>query len=270
MAEYLGERELARPRAEQRVLHARAAIRRRGQRWELHLETSLEGQPGERTLSAGTCADVADAAALVLAFAIDPGAALRHRAPSPEPAKVTPPPPAAPVAPTPTWFGASASVRGDLGALPGLSVGASLGVSVQHGAWSGVLVGSGFGERAKPAAQRPSAGGEFSMWALAVAPCWSPAYREALRLRACLPLEVQRVHASGYGVDAPGEATRSELLLGAELTPGLGLSSRLELIAPLGLAVALRRPEFYLERIGSVFRASALQGRVGLGLLARF
>jgi hypothetical protein len=161
-------------------------------------------------------------------------------------------------------------MRYGVGALPGGSVGAALGLMLERGPWAGRLEGSIFAERSAHVPARPSAGGEFSLWAVAAAPCFSPAYRQVLRLRLCLPFELQRLHARGYGVDIQSEATRSELLLGAELTPGLGLSSRLALVVPLGLAVALQRPEFYLERIGSVFRASRLQGRVGLGLLARF
>jgi hypothetical protein len=164
----------------------------------------------------------------------------------------------------------SGSVRYALGSLPGGSAGAALGLMVEHGPWAGMVIGAGFAERSQRAADRPSAGGEFSMWAIAAAPCFSPAYRGTWRLRLCWPFEVEQVHASGYGVDEPAEATRTELLLGPELTPAVGLTSRLELIAPVGLAVALRRPEFYLERIGTVFRGSALQGRLGLGLQARF
>jgi hypothetical protein len=271
VAEYLGERELPVPTGEGRVLRARASILKRAERWELRLETSLDGEPGERMLAASTCKDVAAAAALVLAFAIDPGAALKHSAPPPAAAPPSPaPPPPPPPRGTPTYFGVSAAVRYGVGALPGGSVGAALGVSIEHGPWSGALVGAGFAERSQSAPDRPSAGGEFSMWAIAAAPCWAPAYRGTLRLRLCLPFELERVHAEGYGVDEPAEATRTELLFGPELVPGLGLTSRLELIAPLGLAVALQRPEFYLERIGTVFRGSLLQGHAGLGLLARF
>ncbi len=272
IAEYLGERDLPASAGDARVLRARASIQKRAQRWELRLETLLDGQPGERTLAASTCADVAAAAALVLAFAIDPGAALKHGAPPaapPAPAPAAPPPPPPPRA-TPTYFGASGSVRYGLGALPGGSAGATLGVMVEHGPWSGMLLGTGFAERNQSAPDRPSAGGEFWLWAVAAAPCWAPAHRETLRLRVCLPLELQRVHARGYGVDVRIGATGTELLLGPELTPGLGLSPRLELIAPLGLGVALRRPEFYLERISTVFRGSLLQVRLGLGLQARF
>lgn len=270
VAEYLGERELSAAEPGQRVLTAHATIRRRAERWELSLVTTLDGQPGQRALSAMTCADVAAAAALVLAFAIDPGAALRHAAPAPPPARAVPAaPPAPPAAASRTRFGVAGSVHGAWGALPGTSGGAALELSLAHGAWGAKLAGYVFAERAAPAAERPSAGGEFSLWALAAAPCWSPS-SGALRLRACLPIELQRLTAEGYGVDEPAEATASELLLGVELAPAISLSSRLELVAPLGVGVSLRRPEFYLERIGNVFRASLVQGRAGLGLLARF
>jgi len=46
VAEYLGERELPAPAGEGRVLRARASIQKHGERWELRLETSLDGEPG--------------------------------------------------------------------------------------------------------------------------------------------------------------------------------------------------------------------------------
>lgn len=275
VAEYLGEPALPLPRPNERVLAAQAAIRHLGQRWQLRLVTSLDGQPGERTLSAGTCADVVDAAALVLAFAIDPGAALRHGQaspappPPPNPAPSPAPPPPPPVSRR-TWLAVAAGVRGDWGALPGVSGGLALALAVEHGAWAGMLTGSLFADRSAAAAERPTAGGELGLWSLAAAPCWAPAYRDTWRLRLCLPVELQRLHAEGYGVDVGVAASRSELLVGAELLPGLSLSHRLELVVPLRLAVATQRPEFYLERIGSVFRASLVQGRAGLALQARF
>lgn len=274
VADYLGEARLAQASPTARVLRATATIRHHGGRWDLKLETELDGEPGERTLEASTCADVAAAGALVLAFAIDPTAALRHGAPaepvsaaeSAPPVGLTPAPqPASPIV-----LGAAAGVRGDLGALPRSSVGLALSLFVERGAWSGMLSGFLLAERSQATAAKPSAGGEVSLWSIAVAPCASPTYRGDLRLHVCLPLELQSVRARGYGVDQPVVATRSELLVGVELSPGLRLSPRFELVAPLRVGVALLRPEFYLIGIDSVFRASALQGRAGVGILARF
>ena len=85
-------------------------------------------------------------------------------------------------------------------------------------------------------------------------------------------------NAAAAGTVAAAPATKSRTAtVPSKASGSLGdvwnrmvLSQRLELIAPLGLGVALRRPEFYLERISTVFRGSLLQARVGLGLQARF
>lgn len=272
VSDYLGEVRLAESSPHARVLRARATIRHKGRSWELKLETELDGEPGERTLKAGTCADVAAAGALVLAFAIDPSAALRHGA-SAEPNRDTPAPATAPTPPrstsTPVALGAAAGVRGDLGALPRTSVGLALSLLVERGVWSGMLSGFVFAARSQATAKRPSAGGEFSLWSIAAAPCVSP-YRDKLRLHMCVPLELQRLRAAGYGVDQDVVATRSELLVGVEISPGLRLSPHFELVLPLRVSVALLRPEFYLVDIDSVFRASLVQGRAGVGILAHF
>jgi hypothetical protein len=274
VAGYLGEARLAAPSPNTPVLRATATIRHKGHTWELKLATELDGEPGERTLEAGTCADVAAAGALVLAFAIDPSAALRHGAPV-EPAEPREPalpaaqvPPPSP--PPPVVLGAGAGVRGDLGALPRASVGLAFSLLVERGAWSGMVSGFVFAARSQATAAEPSAGGDLSLWSIAAAPCVAPAYREDLRLHLCVPLEWQRLRASGYGVEHPAVAIRSELLLGVELSPGLRLSPHFELVAPLRVGVALLRPEFYLVGIDSVFRASLVQGRAGVGILARF
>ncbi len=268
VADYLREARLAEASPNARVLRATATIRHRGGTWELKLATELDGEPGERTLEAGTCADVAAAGALVLAFAIDPTAALRHASAS-EPAPPVAPAPAPQAAPA-FVLGAGAGVRGDLGALPRSSVGVALSLFVERGVWSGMLSGFAFAARSQATAAKPSAGGELSLWSMAAAPCVSPTYRAELRLHVCLPLEWQRLRARGYGVDQPVVETRSELLVGVELSPGLWLSPHFELVAPLRVGVALLRPEFYLVGIDSVFRASAVQGRAGVGILAHF
>jgi hypothetical protein len=271
VADYLGEARLPPPPPGARVLRAVATIVRRERVWELRLETQLDGEPGERTLAAGTCADVAAAGALVLAFAIDPGAALRHRAvESPRPTHVVAPPPPRRAQSVRTVLGAAAGVRGDFGALPRPGVGIALSLLVERGRWSGLLTASAFAARSQATMAKPSAGGEISLLALGAEPCLSASRGSALELHLCVPFEWQRLRATGYGVDHPATASRSELLIGGELLPGLRLGPHLELIAPLRLAVALLRPEFFLEGIDSVFRASVVQGRVGVGLLARF
>lgn len=274
VADYLGIAKLATESPAARVLTANAVIRRRERGWELKLETNLDGEPGERTLSAATCADAAGAGALVLAFAIDPGAALRHGAAKPSTPPAAAPAPAveakAPPTPEATVIGAAAGVRGDWGGLPRSSVGVALSLVVERGAWSGVLSASAFAERSQATRAEPGAGGRIFLMSLAAAPCVALPRAKAFGLHVCLPVEVQRLRATGYGVDHPSTATRFELVLGAEVAPGVHLTRHLELILPLRLGVAVLRPEFYLEGVDSVFRASALQGRAGVGLLARF
>ena len=57
-------------------LTARAAVRAEGGRWALELELAGETGAGRRSLSAGRCEELAGAAALVIAIAVDPRAVL--------------------------------------------------------------------------------------------------------------------------------------------------------------------------------------------------
>lgn len=57
-------------------LTARAAVRAEGGRWALELELAGETGAGKRSLSAGRCEELAGAAALVIAIAVDPRAVL--------------------------------------------------------------------------------------------------------------------------------------------------------------------------------------------------
>lgn len=55
-----------------RNVKATASARQNGTVWTLSLRTEVDGQPGERELQAPDCASLADAAAVILAWMLDP------------------------------------------------------------------------------------------------------------------------------------------------------------------------------------------------------
>lgn len=135
--------ERLRPHAFQRPptrpLAAEGAVTPDGARWSLTLTVHAEEGTGARTLAADTCAEAADAAAVVLALAIDPTA----RRPPPLPPA---PPERAPEAPPP-MLDARGHVGGgvhgalDLGSLPAPAWGVGAGVGFVR-AWLRLELGA--------------------------------------------------------------------------------------------------------------------------------
>ena len=83
-------------------------------------------------------------------------------------------------------------------------------------------------------------------------------------------LELGRIHAAGFGVDHPGEASVLWVALRAGASGTLAVAGPLGLRLDLGLAVPLSRPRWVLERVGPVDRPAAATARGALGLEARF
>jgi hypothetical protein len=114
--------------------------------YRLSLSVNSESRQAERSVELATCTDVQDAAALLIASAIDPDAILRAKPPPPPP----PPPPAPPEPeaepePTPPVVPARWSVRAnaqfDALSLPGPSAGPTLGALLQYGPYRAWLDG---------------------------------------------------------------------------------------------------------------------------------
>lgn len=120
-------------RAAGRELGAHARVHREGARWALHLETDDGAQHGERDLSADTCAELVDAAVLILTLALDgtgdtpptpPAAPIVVRAPT-----------VPPVTSARARFGLRLLAGVEVGALPTVAPTVSLGASWQRGLW---------------------------------------------------------------------------------------------------------------------------------------
>jgi hypothetical protein len=69
IATLLGDRAAA-----DRRVRGWATVTREGDGWRLHLITDVEGTRGRRELSGGSCRELAEVAALILAMASDPSA----------------------------------------------------------------------------------------------------------------------------------------------------------------------------------------------------
>jgi hypothetical protein len=124
-----------------------------------------------------------------------------------------------------------------------------------------------------PAPQLPSAGGTVSLVAGSLGACLDVLGITASRpfeLGPCGGFELGRLHAAGFGVSSPSEA--STVWAAPKLGGHFAWSPirRLAFVARLDAAFPLRRPTFVLENVGPVHRPSAVVGRAAGGVELRF
>lgn len=185
------------------VAHRPIAVRARSEhgangRWSLHLE--LEG--GVRDLEADTCAELADAAVLMVALALD-GAA--------------PAPPPAPIPPAPERVRLGARLLGgvDLGTMPAAAFTASLGFTLRRGRWLGELALAWVASQR--AVSNDGVGGAFDAGRVSLRGCGVPLVGR-IELRGCVGVDVGWISGVGVGVTAPqgGTAPSVAARVGAE------------------------------------------------------
>ena len=91
-----------------------------------------------------------------------------------------------------------------------------------------------------------------------------------LEIGPCIGVEIGRLHAKGFGVTDPGEASELWVALKGGGALGWSLWSWLSLVLRLDAVVPLTRPRFVLEGVGPVHRASAVAGRAAAGVEVHF
>lgn len=278
------------------IIHARAPGS-----FTLELRTQQGERVGERTIEGANCGELSAAAALIVALAIDPDLVVPAETsspaqspaaderpaaappsttaagpPRPAPAQNPLPPPPVNAAPRSDrntgWpiavrFGPMIGV--DVGSLPGGTgyLGGYAGVTLTK--WQIELFGSRLFEQREQIADAPARGADLNLWVAGARSCYT-VQPEWLELGPCLGFEGGQLRAAAFGTDRTGSGDAAWLALRAEAF------ARRQLIGPLAarlqlvLAAPLRRPEFVLENVGSVFRPPAVIGRAEIGLELRF
>lgn len=259
-----------------------ATLRQNGEKWTLELVTRPGGAaaPRRRILTGQSCGEVSDAAALVIAMAVQDAAhektddAEPRGAPS-SPAKTTSSTPAmtpaAPASPPPPPLADGVPRLGslfalgafaDTAALPGSSLGLALNAGVHYRIVRATLEMSALAPRSRELGGGQRA--EFSLFSGALIACVEHRLTSVIAL-GCGGFELGRLSGEGHGITNPRlgsalwEAARVDV--GAAFPAGgaLRFSSR------LGVAVPLERPVFQLDR-KDVHRPAALGLRWWLGL----
>ncbi len=247
--------------------------------WRVRLRTSAGAAEGEKQLEAASCRSLADAVALVVAFAYDPQArGAREAAPA-----TTPLAPAAPErdraadvravrAGAPLRPSAHVAFALGAGALPGATPGFSIGVGLARSVVRVEAVGSAWLTRSARLSARPDAptpGGQFELWALGARACYVPE-RGPLGVDLCGLGEAGRMTGRGEGVTRVESASALWGAVGAGLTAHWAFATRLGLRASIEGLMPLARPTFVIEPLGEVYRPAPVHGRAALGAEANF
>lgn len=268
-----------------RVTHAR------GEPWRLQLQQRSSGGTQQRQVTATSCDELADAAALFLALSIDPSLANAGEMsasasfPSEQSAAVVPAAPASRGLEPPPDAGAATETRPEpepgmparpprlhvglsfaiaAGRMPGKAAAGVLhaGVSLRSWLWLAEL-SAGPEQRAN--APGSAAGGDLGLLGLGA----GVAYLLDLEPMTVGPaggLELGWLRGTGTGVENPTSA--DALLLGfhAGLRCTVALSRELALLTWAAGSISANRPRFVLDGIGTVHQPDRWGWRLGVGM----
>lgn len=222
-----------------------------------------EGVATAQTLTAPRCDELAETAALLLAWTVQP------EGPPTTPAPAPAAPPAIPPAPTsaasPWSWGVEAGLRADVGLSPGVSPGPFVAFEVGQARWALRLdLGWITPQEALLDARR---GGRFTAWTVALSGCarWGVG---RWRGGPCVGVEAGVIHGAGVGVTDPAEAWEPWIAARAGGRVELVLIGPLRAVASVAARAPLRRAAFVLDGVGPVHQAPWLGvvGDLGVGV----
>jgi hypothetical protein len=236
-----------------------------------------------RELRGRTCAELRDAAAVVLAVTVDPLVPLAEEPepePEPEPELVTPEPelvtpepePAPELAPPRTdridvllRFAGGIQYR----ALPTIAGGPSLALGLRWRALRAELVGSWWLTRAAHFEQPPEVGATISLGWVATRVCGVPS-TQRVSFPLCAGVELGGMRAAAFGI--PAAATRTLPWIAAEFGGAVSLALPGPLALWIGVdgVIPLVRPGFTIAGLGELHRVPAFAVQTLLGLEIRF
>jgi hypothetical protein len=229
-----------------------------------HVELSLRGTELEakRGLEGPNCAAVAEAAALVIALAINPEVERPTPPPKPETtqeSRATPPQ-------MPTFAGPAISIgaTGDSGTVPDGTVGLEGNFGWTLGNVHTELSGTYFLERRGTLAERDDVGATFRLGDMSLRGCYQFA-RDRLAFGPCVDVGLQWTRAQGFGPIASRTVSGVTPAIGGAMGAEWLISRYFVPYARLGGVVPLARPEFAVQGMGYVHRAAvvAFRGTVG-------
>jgi hypothetical protein len=287
-------------------LTARGRVRQTdGERFDLSLETFQAEQRFTREMQAPSCGELADAAALVLAIAVDPDLSERlspgtaAAAPSAsEPATPVPPATAAP-APAPEasapnsppsnrrppvtpevfveperkpsavklGFLGAAGVVADLGSVASFALGPALTFGLRFDAFELDVEGTWLPPRRSLVPENPEKGGDISLLTATLRPCGLLRGRP-FEPGLCGALDLGDIWGTGFGTLSQTTRHSFWVAAGGSLFTRYSVSRRFALRLSAGLLFPLQATEFSLENVGTVYAVPDLVARFGFGVEA--
>jgi hypothetical protein len=227
--------------------------------WAVDLAiTRAGGVPGQRRVEGGSCREVTDAAAVIVALA--------RGAPSPPPPP-PPPPPAVVQAPAPPpprrlRWGVAAVGGIDAAALPAPTPGLGLAASLAAGRNRFELQATAW--RSQDAALTPSSGAHVALYAGAARYCRVLA-GDRLAFAACAGVEGGALRAAGFGLRTNQSGLARWLATNGSLLLLFDASAHLQLVVEAGGLVALIRDQLVVDG-AVVYRPRQAGGRGLAGL----
>ena len=257
-------------------------------RWSVHIETDAGGVKGDRSLEAASCASIASATALIVAWTMEAGRPLE--APPPPPVPAIPPPPAPPTPPPPlkeraqvrpaTRVHALVAVSGalDLGTLPSLGAGGEVTLGVVAGRARFELEGGDWGsENATAGASSGTLKGQgttLHLWEARLRGCVRAYLSPRFELGPCLAGGLSYVTSHGFNESVPQNASTAWPTLEPGVLGRLRVWGPFSLRAGLSAEIPLARPPFVIVRPDgtsfTVHTSGLAAGRAAFGVEAQF
>ncbi len=257
--------------AERPKLAARVVVRKEasGYRAEVSRERGDGGSGSVRSLEGGTCAELSDAVALVLALTLDPTAVGPARQAPPAPTVTPPAPPRASIpvqdAPIRVHLATSAGAFLDSTMLPSLAAGARVGVQGSYG-WARLELRGALAFENEAAIANRAAGARYRFFEVGVLPGAQVFSRGPVSLDLLAGGHWVRVLGSSFGVSQVADGGTSLAVLDAAAVARFELFSWLLLRAEIDGWVPLSRPGFVVEGLGTLHRVPVISLQGGLSV----
>jgi hypothetical protein len=233
-------------------------------RWRVDLTLRSAGWEARRTLGGSTCEAVSQAAALVIALAVNLEARAPLAAKPAQPIVETRAIPAPALGPS-----ASFGMAFDFGSLPRGTVGleGAFGWQIPHARFE--LGASYFLPRQGTVLGRADVGANFHFASGNLRACYELT-TTSLALGPCLDAGVTWTSGSGFGPIATDAVSSFGLTAGGDVAARWLASKHLAPYVRLGGLVPIGRPEFAVQGLGSVYRATPGVLRGGVGIEVHF
>ncbi len=261
-------------------VRASVTIARSAGGYALSLRTSVAGAAGQRTIEGGTCQELAEAAALIIALSVSE--ASEHSAKAGTSETPSPPPSTAVKDARATKSKEHVALLAlridallDVGFLAPLGYGPAFAVAYQYDIWRAEVAALWITPRVVEADNAEAGSVRASLWAVRAGGC-ALFGRRRIQGGPCAGGEFGQARGTGAGELTPAARARHPWLaafLGARVN--VGLIAKLSLIAEADLAVSLARPRFVSSVANTpgrelVHEPSVAQLRVNAGLELRF